>query len=117
MTGHDLIISLRRRGYAPACIHIDDWQHHATEDGDTVCLSPADVPEQQDWRFVVGLPVIVAGEDAGRVARIAAACAKYAKRVVASTHAVDRTRLDWQGRPAVSLISIQDTAGAFTWQA
>lgn len=117
MTGHDLIISLRRRGFAPACIHVDDWQHRAIEDGDTVCLSPADVPEQQDWRFVVGLPVIVAGDDPARVARIAAACGKFAKRVVASTHKVDRTHLDWQGCPTVSLISIHDTAGALTWQA
>lgn len=117
MTGQDAIISLRRQGFAPAFVRVDDWQHDATDDGVTVSLSPADVPERQDWRFVVGLPVLVAGEDAGRIERIVKACGAYAKRVIASTFAVRPDVVDYRGGPVKHIVRITDTAGAFTWQA
>ncbi len=117
MTGQDAIISPRRQGFAPAFVRIDDWQHYATDDGMTVSLAPGDVPERQDWRFVVGLPVLVAGEDAGRIERIAKACGTYAKRVIASTFAVRPGVRDYLGGPVKDIVRIADTAGVFTWQA
>lgn len=113
MTGQDAILKLRRAGLAPACIWVDDYIHPFAEGG-TVCLSPADVPEQQDWRFVVGLPVLVASHHPERLRRIAASVGEYASRVICNL-LTNTDRRDWRGRPVVSVITITDTKQELTW--
>lgn len=115
MKGQDQIIKLRRQGLSPGYVWVDDGVQTCLDDGTHVCLAPRDVPEQQDWRFLVGLQVMVAGEDPSRVQRIAQACAEYAKRVIASTHSINREKLDWLGRPASTVVRITDTQGVLTW--
>lgn len=115
MTGQDAILKLRRAGLAPACIWVDDYIHPYAEGG-TVCLHPADVPEQQDWRFVVGLPVLIASHQPERLSRIAAAIGEYASRVISNLIHTDAQQRDWHGRPVVHVISIADTNKEFTWQ-
>lgn len=114
MTGQDAILSMRRKGLSPGFVWVDDGAP-CMDDGNHVCLEPRDVPEQQDWRFLVGLQVMVAGEDPGRVRRIAQACAEYAKRVIACTHLINREQRDWLGRPTSTVVSITDTEGVMTW--
>lgn len=114
MTGHDAILKLRRAGLAPAAVWVDDYIHPYAENG-TVCLSPADVPEQQDWRFAVGLLVLVASHHPERLRRIAASVGEYASRVISSLIEIDPHRCDWIGRPAVNVAAITDTKQEFTW--
>ena len=85
MTGQDQIIALRRKGFAPRYVWVSD-RPTALLDGATVRLNPQDVPEQQDWRFLVGLTAIVEGAQADRVARIAAAVQPIARRVIATNN-------------------------------
>lgn len=106
MTGQEKIIALRRSGKSPRTVWVNDFASH-TFGGNTVSLTPADVPEQQDWRFVVGLTVVISSENQERMARIAAACAQFAKRVIANLHAT--------GNP--QLLQVTDTEGALTWPA
>lgn len=114
MTGQDQIIKLRRQGLSPGFVWVDDCAL-CLDDGAHVTLDARDVPEQQDWRFLVGLHVMVAGDNPGRVQRIADACAEYAKRVIASTHSINHEKLDWLGRPATTVVRITDTQGVLTW--
>ena len=102
MTGQDQIIALRRKGFAPRYVWVSD-RPAAVLDGATVRLNPADVPEQQDWRFLVGLTALVDGPQADRVARIAAAVQPIARRVIATTC------------PARDVTNITDTEGSLTW--
>lgn len=102
MTGQDQIIALRRRGFAPRYVWVSD-RPTAMLDGVTVRLSPQDVPEQQDWRFLVGLTALVEGAQADRVARITAAVQPIARRVIATTC------------PARDITNITDTEGSLTW--
>lgn len=114
MTGHDQILTLRRAGLAPAAVWVDDYMHPYVENG-TVCLSPADVPEQQDWRFAVGLLVLVASQHPERLRRIAASVGEYASRVISSLIEIDMQRRDWTGRPVVHVNAITDTKQELTW--
>lgn len=114
MTGQDQIIKLRRQGLSPGFVWVDDCAP-CLDDGAHVALDARDVPEQQDWRFLVGLQVMVAGENPERVRRIAGACKEYAKRVIACTHQINREKLDWLGRPAGTVVCITDTEGVLTW--
>lgn len=113
MTGQDAILKLRRAGLAPACIWVDDYIHPYAEGG-TVCLQPADVPEQQDWRFTIGLPVIVVSESPERLRRLIAAIGEYASRVIGSVIVIDGPA-DWLGRPAVTVTHITDTKQELAW--
>ena len=114
MTGQDAILNMRRQGLSPGYVWVDDGAA-CLNDGTHVCLEPRDVPEQQDWRFLVGLQVMVSGGDPARVKRITDACSEYAKRVIASTHLIDRNKCDWLGRPSSTVVSITDTQGVMTW--
>lgn len=116
MTGHDAILKLRRAGFAPACIWVDDQLHPYANDGTTVCLAPTDVPEMQDWRFCKGIPVLVSAESKDRLHRIAASVGEHASRVIANLVEIDNTQRDWLGRPKVAVTAITDTKGKFTWQ-
>ena len=115
MTGQEKILALRRAGRSPRTV----WVHDSLvnlRDGATVCLSPQDVPEQQDWRFLVGLNVLVYCEDAARLSRIAAACAPFSKRVIAHLHSAAPVA-DRYGRSEFPLLKITDSAEVLTWQA
>ena len=115
MTGQEQILALRRSGRSPRTV----WVHDSLvnlRDGATVCLSPQDVPEQQDWRFLAGLNALVYGEDAARLSRIAAACAPFAKRVIAHLHSAAPVA-DRYGRSEFPLLKITDSAEVLTWQA
>ena len=85
MTGQEQIIKLRRAGKSPRFVWVQDFPG-PVYGAMNVRLSPTDVPEQQDWRFLVGLTALVEGFDPDRVARIAKACAAYARRVVANVN-------------------------------
>lgn len=112
MTGHEQVIALRRQGVRPVCLWVSDYAAMSAGDGVTVRLTPQDVPEQLDWRFAVGLTVLVDGHDARRVERIAAACKQFAKRVVATVYG---ERIDRAGRPYAAVDRINDTEGLLTW--
>ena len=102
MTGQDQIIALRRKGFAPRYVWVSD-RPTAFLDGATVRLNPQDVPEQQDWRFLVGLTALVDGPQADRVARIAAAVQPIARRVITTTC------------PGRDVTNITDTEALLTW--
>ncbi len=108
MTGQDAILSMRRAGKSPRYVWVQDFagpMHCPMQ----VRLTSQDVPEQQDWRFLVGLTALIEGFDAERVQRIASACAQYAKRTVSNTM---QPAANWCG---VVTVSTNDTEGAATW--
>lgn len=111
MNGHRELIAMRRAGYKPAFVFVNDFpcQTDWAKWGDhpTVCTD-GDTPELEDFRFLVGVTAIVAGFDAARVDRITKACQAHAKRVVASVS----TRLN-DFRMEVS--STTDTEEILTW--
>jgi len=108
MTGHEPIIAMRQDGNAPRYVWVtrnDDLPHIAT-----VHIAPSDVPELLDLRFLVGLTALVEGpDDDPMVPRLAAACAKVARRTVCSVghylapYGYETTR-------------ITDTEGIMQWQ-
>lgn len=113
MTGQDAIIAMRRSGKSPRFVWVQDFTA-APCAFLNVSLKPTDLPEQQDWRFLVGLTALVEGFDAARVERIAAACGQYAKRVIANTMVeVPGETSPWL---KFSAIKTTDTEGVMTWQ-
>lgn len=116
MTGQEQVIALRRTGRSPRTVWVYDDVMVDFRDGLTVCLLPQDVPEQQDWRFLIGLNAFISGEDEARLTRITAACTPIAKRVIAHLHSA-LPNVDDFGRETFPLLKITDTAGVFTWQA
>jgi hypothetical protein len=111
MTGQDNIIKVRRKGYSPELVRIED---HAVRypDASTVVMTPVDVPELQDWRFTVGLTVIVTSFETERAARISASCAAFAKRVITNTLAMKPNH--W-GHHVAMVDRIEDTQGLMKW--
>lgn len=106
MRGHQPIIAMRRAGYTPDVVWVSDFDFVKPGDA-TVCVA-GDTPELEDFRFLVGLTAIVDGHDAKRVERIAAACKRHAKRVIASVaRPVDQWR--WE------VVSVHDSEGVMTW--
>lgn len=111
MNGHRDLIAMRRAGFKPAFVFVNDfpcqtdwakWGDHPTVsvDGDT--------PELEDFRFLVGVTAIVAGFDAERVQRIAQSCQAHAKRVVASVSTqINAFR--------VEVLRVTDTEEVLTW--
>jgi len=84
MTGHEPIIAMRRAGNSPSHVwvtrHLDQLPNFPM-----VFIAPGDVPELLDLRFLVGLTALVEGpDDDPMVPRLAAACAKVARRTVCS---------------------------------
>ncbi len=108
MTGQEQIVALRRNGYRPACVWVNDYPNHLASSL-TVSLSPAETPELQDWRFTKGLTVIVSGEDEGRVRRIEAQCQAFAARVLG-------TVFHHTGGRMADVLALTDTEGVMTWQ-
>lgn len=114
MTGQDRILAMRRKGLRPTCVWVSDYPCD-TADGLTVSLAATDVPEQQDWRFLVGITALVDGDSAERVRRIAEACKAIAKRVIATTYALTG-QTDAFGMPCRAVSRIDDTEGLMTWR-
>ena len=83
MRGAENIIKLRHQGLKPAgSVWVCDypvkpeflaWAHAEDSKSPTVCTDGQEL-NSLDMRFVVGLPVHVAGEDVGRVKEIARQC-------------------------------------------
>lgn len=113
MKGQASIIDLRRRGFTPDIVRIS--LDPVPEFLGNVVFETADVPERQDWRFVVGLTVMVSGQDQGLLGRIAALLGPLAKRVI--TNLYRWPVRDSSGLPSVQLLEITDTEGLLTWQA
>ncbi len=103
MTGQDKIIALRRAGKKPEFVWVSDFDF-ARLDGRTVCVA-GDTPELEDFRFLVGVTAIVEGENQTQVDRIAAACKRIAKRVIASTHDINRREV----------VRVTDTEETMQW--
>lgn len=114
MTGQEQILAMRRAGSSPRTVWIDDGFGTAQPGSLTVRLAPSDVPEQQDWRFLVGLTVLVAAHDEARMVRIAAACKAFARRVIANLHAAEPVT-DAYGNRSFPLLKITDTDEVLTW--
>lgn len=111
MTGHRELITMRRAGYKPAFVFVNDFPCKTdwAKFGDHPTVSvDGDTPELQDFRFLVGVTAIVAGFDPDRVKRITDACMTHAKRVVACVS----TQIN-AFRGEVS--SVTDTDEVMTW--
>lgn len=102
MTGHQPLIAMRRAGLKPQCLWVSDFPQ-VPLDGLTVIVAD-DTPELADFRFLMGVIVIVEGTDAGRVKRITDAIKPIAARVVASTF-----------NDAGKVARITDTEEVMTW--
>jgi hypothetical protein len=114
VTGHEHILALRRSGRAPRFVWVQDFPG-AIYGAMNVRLAPTDVPEQLDFRFLVGLTALVEGFDHARVERIATACAMFAKRVVANVNSPVSAAQAYGG-PTFPVIKTTDTEGVATWQ-
>lgn len=116
MRGHRPLIAMRRRGLAPAMVHIGTDQDQLRMWRDWPDLSPAqpcvqidpdDVAAALDLRFVTALTVSVLGSDPQRVEAIAQACRDHhAERVIAVCAGP---------LPECDVLAITDTKGALTW--
>ena len=105
MKGHDQLIALRRNGLKPTYVWISDYPF-CHLDGLTVSVH-GDTPELLDLRFLVGTTALVEGPEQSRVDRIALACKKVAKRVIANCDT-------WAGNRITSTKTI-DTEGILQW--
>lgn len=107
MNGHEAIWKLRRDGFKPAYVWLQDSGLLPTEYA--VTLAQVDIPEALDLRFLVGTTVLAESKDKARLLRIATACRQAkALRVIASLHRkVDAYRTE--------TIEITDTDGVMTW--
>lgn len=104
MTGHQQLIAMRRSGLKPAYVWVSDFAN-CPMDGRTVRVA-GDTPELEDFRFLVGVTVLVESAEKTRMDRIVKACtAARAARVVASLYC-----------PATrSVTQITDSEGVMTW--
>ncbi len=92
MRGHEALLAMRRKGYSPQWVFIDTWADPLgfwgcwpveTPHRASVEVHDADMLSGLDFRFVVGLQVLVMGEKLARLQAIAEACKEAgAKRVV-----------------------------------
>lgn len=111
MTGHQELIAMRRAGLKPAFAWVadfpckTDWEKWG--DQPQICVH-GDTPELEDFRFLVGVTVIVDGQEPSRVDRIAKACAAHAKRVISNVSMPDHQN-------CLRLTSVTDTDGVLTW--
>lgn len=108
MNGHEAIISMRRNGFKPAYVWLQDSGLIPTDYA--VTLAKTDIPEALDLRFLVGVTVLAESQDKDRLQRIASACRQAkASRVIASlSRRVDAYRTE--------TVEITDTDEVMTWQ-
>ena len=107
MTGHELIIAMRRAGMKPGIVWVNDYPE-ATGDI-SVKLDETDTPEMLDLRFLIGTTVVCASPNKPRLERIAKACVEAkAARVITSLHQqINEYRFE--------VIEMQDSEGHMTW--
>lgn len=118
MRGHEAILQLRRRGFAPRLVSVEtegpairfDRFFPAIDDGYAMLqIEPHEPVHRVDLRCLLGLVVVVSGCNAERVAAVCAACtAAGAERVIGNT-----TEPAPGARFAV--VSVTDTEGVFAW--
>jgi len=83
MRGHEPLIAMRLKGVRPAMVWLHDnpacadldwhlWRESWAQPN--VLIGPEDSPARVDLRFLVGLPVVVAFNDAARMQRMTLAC-------------------------------------------
>ena len=114
MTGREQIIALRRRGVKPVVVWVSDYRTNDAGNGRSVSLAPEDSPARIDWRFLVGLTVVVDGDDAERVDSIARAVGQFAERVLTTVYSDAKNII---GEPVKKVSRLTDTKGIMQWQA
>jgi putative intracellular protease/amidase len=90
MRGHQKVIELRKKGYKPAIVFLNDYQTPAWAlDGTTVDIS-GDLVEGLDLRFLVGLMVSTGATTETRAKAILEACKRAGASVVGVCHTPER---------------------------
>lgn len=106
MNGHEPIRTLRQQGFKPAYVWLQDSGILRTDHA--VTLTPSDIPESLDLRFLVGTTVILESASKDRLTRLSQACVDArARRVIASLHAGAAGRFE--------ITEVTDTEGDMTW--
>ena len=92
MKGHEGIIKMRKQGYAPHIVHIDDYAYKSPltdwEEQDqvpTVCVNK-DALEMLDLRFLVNMRVSVTSHTEDRAKRLFNACKVAGAKWVGASH-------------------------------
>lgn len=107
MNGHEKILNMRRGGFKPAFVWLQDALHAPTDYA--VTLAPTDNPESLDLRFLVGTTVMAESSSRERLGAMLKACmAAKAKRVITNLHQRDGMRFE--------VIETTDTDGVTAWQ-
>ena len=107
MNGHETILNMRRGGFKPAFVWLQDALHAPTDN--TVTLSPMDNPETLDLRILVGTTVLAESANRERLGAMLRACmAAKAKRVITNLHQRDGMRFE--------VIETTDTDGVTAWR-
>lgn len=108
MNGHDAILAMRRSGFKPTYVWLQDSGLAPTDLA--VTLAKTDNPEALDLRFLVGVTVLAESENRDRLASMLRACQEAkAKRVITTLHAKKDSY-------TVEIIETTDTDGVATWQ-
>lgn len=107
MNGHESIINLRRSGFKPAFVWLQDALQAPNDCA--VTLSPTDNPEALDLRFLVGTTVLAESANRKRLGAMLKACMDAkAKRVITNLHQRDGVQFE--------VIETTDTDKVMTWQ-
>lgn len=108
MNGHEAILTMRRKGFKPAFVWLQDSGLVPTDLA--VTISKTENPESLDLRFLIGTTVIAESDNKQRLEAMTNA-AKQAKalRVIAS---------QYQRIPGgrFEVVGVSDTQGDLTWQ-
>ncbi len=108
MNGADKVFQLRRAGFKPAYVWLQDSGLAPTDMA--ITLSNTDIPEALDLRCLVGVTVLAESKNRERLGRMLRACmGAKAKRVIANLH-------QQTGEYCFEVIETTDTDGVATWQ-
>ena len=108
MNGHEDILNLRRNGFKPAYVWLQDSGLAPLDL--SVTLAKTDNPEALDLRFLVGTTVLAESENIDRLGCMLRACmGAKAKRVITNLHqwSADGHRAE--------VIETTDTEGILSW--
>lgn len=108
MNGHQTIIDMRRNGLKPKYVWLQDEQHAPTDFAVTLC--PTDIPEALDFRFLVGITVIVESSNKKRLQCLVNALkqAKAARTIASLYQRTSQYHFD--------VVDVSDSEGVLTWQ-
>lgn len=117
MKGHTQLIAMRKDGFAPSVVFVEtnpelfaavhDWHEYAPNRAQ-VRIEANDNPDTADLRFLVGLSVMVNGNDLDRVRRVGKACERAkASRVI--------TFVGREVNDRFETVEMTDTEGRVTW--